>query len=651
MNNRNVCHIQGSYSILNKLFLYFNYVYEYIEKLNAKHIGLRCMSGIVAIVDRGRHVSSDLLRDLLDTMDYRGHDGQDSVTDGHIGFGHQHFYTTPEAVGERQPLVDDGYALTFDGRIDNRREIIHTLESLSGEESDARIIIELYKEHDGCSFLTDLVGAYAFALYDSYNEKVILARDKVGIRQLYYSVIDNEIIAASDIKSILRHPSVEIRINEGLLAEHLFDSVSTIGETFYEGIQYTIPGTYVTITQDGITHNRYWDPSELEGTLSGDSEQLVEIFLNKLERATKCRLRTRTNPGVMMSGGLDSTAIVAAIDRLGIDTVPTFTHIYTEDIGDWDGEVKRIAEMEERFGIHNEKLVIDDETVLKTPEIYSTPLVEGPIITPTQAITESLYDRAKQWNCTVLLTGRGGNRFDGSRFTYADLFLNRKYRTWLAHGRADDLSLAQLALWYTMAPILLNKITSIHNIHRANGEKDHESIYTESFIEQAQIRERANDNGDGVTFHSIEKQLAYNNHHYSNKNFWIAISRQTALNKGIQLRYPLLDSRIVEFFYAIPSEMWAQKGVKKNLFRSAFGDILPERVISQESNTDVNFDAMIHNDEQLIGMLRNSSNLVNNGVISPANLEQEIDAYRNEDRSVMDIWKLASIEMWLDTVV
>lgn len=456
------------------------------------------MTGIVVIVDRGGHVSSDLLRDLLATMDYRGHDGKDSITDGHIGFGHQHFYTTPKAVGERQPLVEDGYTLTFDGRIDNRREILQTLDSVSGEETDARIVIELYKEHGGCDFLTDLVGVYAFALFDSDHEKVILARDKVGVRQLYYSIIGDEIIAASDIKSILRHPSMEMRINEGLLAEHLFDRVSTMRETFYEDIHCIAPGTCTTISQDGITHNRYWDPSDLEGTLRGDSEQLVDIFLNKLDKATKCRLRTKTTPGVMMSGGLDSTALVATIDRLGIDPVPTFTHIYTEDIGDWDGEVNRIAEMEERFGIPNEKLVIDDETVLKTPEIYSDALVEGPIITPTQTITESLYDRANQYNCTVLLTGRGGNRFDGSRFTYADLFLHRKYRTWLSHGRADDLSISQLTLWYTMAPILLNNITSIHDIHRVNGEKDHESIYTDSFIERAQIRDGTNDNDDDI---------------------------------------------------------------------------------------------------------------------------------------------------------
>lgn len=608
------------------------------------------MTGIIVIVDRGGHVSSDLLRDLLATMDYRGHDGKDSITDGYIGFGHQHFYTTPKAVGERQPLVEDGYTLTFDGRIDNRREILQTLDSVSGEESDARIVIELYKEHGGCDFLTDLVGVYAFALFDSDHEKVILARDKVGVRQLYYSIIGDEIIAASDIKSILRHPSMEMRINEGLLAEHLFDRVSTMRETFYEDIHCIVPGTYTTITQDGITHNRYWDPSDLEGTLRGDSEQLVDIFLNKLDKATKCRLRTKTTPGVMMSGGLDSTALVATIDRLGIDPVPTFTHIYTEDIGDWDGEVNRIAEMEERFGIPNEKLVIDDETVLKTPEIYSDALVEGPIITPTQTITESLYDRANQYNCTVLLTGRGGNRFDGSRFTYADLFLHRKYRTWLSHGRADDLSIPQLALWYTMAPILLNNITSIHDIHRVNGEKDHESIYTDSFIERAQIRDGTNDNDDDITFHSIEKQLAYNNHHYSNKNFWIASSRQTALKKGIELRYPLLDSRVVEFFYAIPSEMWAQKGEKKHLFRSAFENTLPEPVITQKSNTDVDFDAMIYNDERLIDILGSSSNLVNHGIISPTNLEQEMEAYRNKDRSVMDIWKLASVEMWLDTV-
>ncbi len=609
------------------------------------------MSGLVAIVDRGGYVSSDLLQDLLATMEYRGHDGQDSVIDGHIGFGHQHFYTTPEAVGEQQPLVDDGYILTFDGRIDNRREILQTLESVSGSESDARIIMELYKEHDGCTFLTDLVGVYAFALYDSYNEKVILVRDRVGVRQLYYTVIGNEIIAASDIKSILCHPSVEVCINEGLLAEHVFDSISTVGETFYEGIQYILPGTYTTITQDGITHDRYWNPSDLEGTLRGDCEQLEEIFLNKLERATRCRLRTRTNPGVMLSGGLDSTAIIATIDRLGVDTVPTFSHIYTDAVGDWDGEIQRIAEMEEQFGIHNEKLVINDETALETPEIYSAPLMEGPIITPTQSITESLYDRAKQWNCTVLLTGRGGNRFDGSRFTYADLFLDRRYRAWLAHGQSDDLSLLQLALWYTVAPILLDKITSIHDIHRVSGEKDNTSIYTESVIEQAQMREETNGDGKDIAFNSIEKQLAYNNYHYSNKNFWIAISRQTALNKGIQLRYPFLDSRVVEFFFAIPSAMWAQRGVKKYLFRSAFEDILPKQVISQKSDANVNFDALIQNDQRLMDMLSDSSCLVDNGIISHVNLEQEIEAYREEKRSVMDIWKLVSIEMWLNTVV
>lgn len=252
------------------------------------------MSGIVAIIRRDDEVSHEELAGLLETLSYRGRDGTGSVAEGTVGLGFQRFQTLPEHRCAEQPIRDDDVSLVVDGRLDNREELLERLDG-DGEDpegpSDPELMLRAYRQW-GTDFLSHLVGPLALVLWDRERDRVLCARDKTGLRHLYYAQVGDEVVVASEISSIHSYAELAPAVNEGTVGRLLTDRLTTSGETFFDGVRKLEHGTYLSVTDDGVETTRYWSPSD--ASLDLDPEQSVGDELRaRLGKAVAARVTGR----------------------------------------------------------------------------------------------------------------------------------------------------------------------------------------------------------------------------------------------------------------------------------------------------------------------------------------------------------------------
>ena len=270
------------------------------------------MSGIVGIVNfDGAPIDRDVLTRLTESMTFRGPDAQQSVTDGHAGFGHTMLRTTHEAATETQPVTLDGKLwLTADARLDGRAELISQLgKTFATPPTDAELILHAYEAwKDDC--VKHLIGDFAFAIWDNTRDRLFCARDHLGVRQFYYSYSNNQFVFSNTLNCVRRHPQVSNKLNELAVGDFLvFGLNQDPATTIFSDIQRLPKAHTLVVSREGLRVRQYWTPAATPVRYKSDADY-IERFNELLTQAVEDRLRTQ-NAGILMSGGLDSSAIAA----------------------------------------------------------------------------------------------------------------------------------------------------------------------------------------------------------------------------------------------------------------------------------------------------------------------------------------------------
>ena len=240
------------------------------------------MSGIVGIWNLdGKPVEREVLARMSATMAHRGPDGEEMWIEGSVGFACQLFRVTPESEKETQPLVGrSGAVVVFDGRLDNREELLASLKNshrVSSSSPDPDLVLAAY-EVFGERLPERLVGDFALALFDSNRQQLLLARDVMGIRPLYYCRILDTFLFASEIKAFLAHPEVSTKPNDDTLANFFLANVRDPEMTFFEGISSLPPAHMAFLTPDALRTRRYWDFDSAGSIRLGSFGEYAEGF-------------------------------------------------------------------------------------------------------------------------------------------------------------------------------------------------------------------------------------------------------------------------------------------------------------------------------------------------------------------------------------
>src|SRR5437868_4928627 len=280
------------------------------------------MSGISGIWNLdGKPLSRDLLMRVADSLQHRGLDGTSSWHKGSIGLSANLLRVTPESVNEIQPTVhSSGCFMVFDGRIDNRHELIEQLKDSPEANSstpDSLLALFAYMQW-GKPFPARIVGDFALALFDSRSQELLLARDVLGIRPIYYYRDEKIFIFGSEIKAILAHPEVKTNPDERYLAVTMMGGMppNDLSLTHFENILSLPPSHSLVVAIGCQSQVKYWDFDVNHEIRYRDPKEYVDEFRNHLQQAVRRRLRSSYPVAITVSGGLDSSSIFCIAQKL-----------------------------------------------------------------------------------------------------------------------------------------------------------------------------------------------------------------------------------------------------------------------------------------------------------------------------------------------
>lgn len=613
------------------------------------------MSAIGGIINfNGAPVDAERLMQVGNTLQAYGPDGGFEVHQDSIGVVYRAFHTNHESRLERQPLVSpDGCILAWDGRLDNREELITLLhDDLQTPHSDSFIVMEAYRKW-GVSFPQRIIGDFAFSLWDSKSKTLILTRDPVGARLLFYYVDKNRLIWSSRLEALLEIRDIELEIDDEYVAGYLSLHPGE-GRTPYKNI-HAVPPAHLLVVRDGkVVCQRFWglDPDK-EIRYRSDREY-EEHFVDLFSEAVCTRLRASGPVWADLSGGLDSSSIVCVADEVlkrdsvqasGLETVSAvFDESSTSD------ERRFISIVEQKRGQHGHHFCESDHSLL------SESAFEGLRPMPNSLELWGEYHKAvrkkmRQRGARVLLTGIGGDELltassDPSP-ELGDLLVQGEFRD--LHQRLQVWSLAlkkpylNVLLKHCILPTLPRRVQRLHRRQRVKRF----SLLQPRFVKAFELYDRLLGPPDvfGCRLPSSRGQAS------------AFLSVRDVISSGhllawgpVDITYPFTHRPLVEFLQAIPPTQWIRPGQARSLLRRALQTYLPVEIAQRKgkgSTAETTLRAVVREWPRLRELLTHAL-VCERGYVNPNALKallDQPDVERNPES--LFLLRISFLELWL----
>jgi len=500
---------------------------------------------------------------------------------------------------DAQPLraASEGLVLVADCRLDNREELAERL-GIDAEAlatlADSALILRAYREWGGdCA--ERLLGAFAFALWDARKRELLIARDPMGERCVYYHHSEAVFVFATEIKALFAVEETPRRLSEREIGRHLmFQAPGVDGETFFEGVTFPFGGQTVRVGPQGaLETTTYWEPRADPVHIGRDEAYYVATYRRLLTEAVDCRIRRAiAPPALMLSAGFDSAAIAGvAQPRLAAQgrKLLAFSSVLPADYVGPHGCVRHWVEACRRVMPHLDVryFVQSDENVFSEFER----ICEASDAPPHNLhyLTDALYLRAAQAGARVMMDGFGGDLGLNPRLGNVLAHLLRQGRLLLfirefaAQLRAGDNTFRRLAI-DTTKQLIPDRIKRLKRMFRPPG---HARFIAPRFA--AELARSGAINVDDL-YLGPRPDLSLHDKMQSALRGWARNNRRLNANeaaaRGLELTRPLLDQRIVEFALAVPPEFWIKNGRPRYLARRALADVYPPQFQEREARQD-----------------------------------------------------------------
>ena len=392
------------------------------------------MCGIAGILELGggTRANATALREMCGIIAHRGPDDDGFYTDGAVGIGMRRL-SIVDVAGGHQPLSNEDGSLwiVFNGEIYNHlalREQLIARGHRYATHSDTETVIHLYEEY-GADCVRHLRGMFAFAIWNRNTKALFIARDRLGIKPLYYKLTAERLLFGSEIKAVLVHGGSRPEFNRAMLPEYLAFGYLSGAETFYAGIRKLLPGHTMTIGPEGKAEiHQYWDLDASQPHESRDESYYVHSYRELLEGAVNSHLMSDVPLGVFLSGGLDSSAVAALMTKIRREPVETFSVGYTEQKYSELPFAREVADhIQSR---HHEVLVSEQDFFGALPHLIWHE--DEPIVWPS-SISLYFVARLARERVTVVLTGEGADEtlagYSRYAFTLKNAGMDRAYRS------------------------------------------------------------------------------------------------------------------------------------------------------------------------------------------------------------------------------
>ena len=611
------------------------------------------MCGIAGILGPAdKLVSAAEIRSMCSVMVHRGPDDEGVHAGPGIGLGMRRLSIIDLETGRQPMRGEDGTVhVVANGEIYNFRELRRDLEARGHHfrsGSDTETIVHLYEEY-GVDCVEHLRGMFGLAIWDARRRQLVLARDRLGIKPLYWTTTTTGRLAfASELKCLLQLADVPRELNLESV-DHLFAALSTpSAESILAGVHKLEPA-HVLVARAGRAPvvRPYWDV-RFEPDRTRDEAQLVERLRELLDESVRLHMVSDVPLGAFLSGGVDSGAVVATMARLSDRPVNTFSIGFREPRYDESGEARRLAQ---QLGAEHRQLILDADALGVLDDIawhLDEPFGDSSAI-PTYMVSKLASEHVK-----VVLSGDGGD----------ELFAG--YDKYLKEGREQRLD---------RVPAPLRRLAGAVGDRMRDGWKGkrflrhHRLSGTERYLDSCRILDLEQRRAllhadaraqlrDDVARRDAESHLLEGGHWLSRAQYldlhrYLPLDVLTKVDRmsmahSIEVRVPLLDHKLVEFAATIPPEMQLRGGTTKHLFKRALHGILPEEVIHRPKR---GFAVPLGDWFRggLSGYVRDlllSDTSRDRRVVDPAYVEHLLrlnDAGRPMD---LPLWTLISFELW-----
>lgn len=619
------------------------------------------MGGVAGVLRRdGADADRSVVARMVAAMRHRGPDGATVMTRGPVALGHLALETTPDA---RQSVVGDalgGVWLVFDGRLDNRDEVAGALgvAAAGARVSDAALVLDAYSRW-GEQACAQLIGDFALTLWDERRRTLLCARDPLGIRSFYYHAGSSAFLWASEPQALFAHQAVTRRPNEGFLAECLASQPTSLDETVFADIRRLPAAHALIVSPQSLRVWRYWDPEPFERRGLTD-EAYAERFREVFERAVAARLRGAPAVGAHLSGGLDSSSVVAtALEvirqaRVEARTLHPFSMVFPGRSFD---ESAAISTLERHLGLRTERIdpsPIDVRCALERTSRYG----DLPDIPTGEPLFEKLLARTLAGGLRVVLTGLGGDQcLAGSPLWLADLVRSRQWATLrrALPGAVDRESVVEGFVHAGVLPLVPPRwrrgLRRIFRVRRAPA------WVARDFARRVNLDDRLSQPPlapvDGSYARADLKRLLTSG--------WEAVLKEqldrTAAWYGVEQRHPFYDRRVVELLLALPETQRQRPGRSKVVLRTAMRTRLPEAIVASETKADLG-ELFIEGMDQLGGArFFERSGIADAGWIDAARVRQMSRQAHQAGRAsafaglLFPLWMIMSVEHWFRAII
>ncbi len=623
------------------------------------------MSGIVGIWNLdGKPVEPELLARMSATMAHRGLDGEAMWIEGPVGLACQLFRVTPESEKETQPLVDSrGIVLVFDGRLDNREELLASLRDsykISSSSPDPALVLSVYEEF-GDRLPERLMGDFALGLFDPKRQQLLLARDAIGIRPLYYHRVRNTFLFASEIKAILAHPDVSPRPNDDMLAEFLITNVHDQNMTFFEDV-FSLPPAYMAVlTVQGFTKRRYWDFDSAGRIRLGSFDEYAVAFRHLFEQAVRRRLRSAHPVAVSVSGGLDSSSILCVAETLarreiGIPSIRGVS--YTSKERSPSDERAFLIEIEKKYGSSIYQIPLASTGSMEGSEQVVSH-VETPMLIEQWSDLHTFLRTIQRRGARVVLTGHWGDQVIFPQQYLVDLFRRLAWREVRTHLHEYSRWLTDLDPRYFRRRFLMDLIKQhvprrFHPFLRWLRVK-RDPPWCSKALHRRACQCAWKRGGNGWTPSSAHARSLYETARSTHHVHCMEWENKVASMHGMEMAFPFLDRDLLSFLMAIPGEVLTPNGIPKGLLRAAMAGVLPEAILLRRGKADFTHlvnEAVEHDFPWIVRTVESEGEAVKRGYVSRDVLKKSLDRLegRIQGATCEVAWTLSDLlglELWL----
>lgn len=622
------------------------------------------MCGIVGKISAGSGVSTELITRMNGCAVHRGPDDSGVFVDGNIGFGHRRLSILDPSPAGHQPMAtgDRRYWIVYNGEIYNFWDIRSELEH-SGYKfetrTDTETVLAAYREW-GPSCLKRFNGMFAMAIWDTQERMLFLARDRMGIKPLYYSSDGTSVVFASEMKAIVSDPSVKRELSPVAVRNFFSFGHSVAPDTIFSNVKKLMPGHHMMCRDRGngvleVRTEQYWAVPEPNAGKDEGEEYYVAKTREMLEDSVRRRMLADVPVGAFLSGGIDSSAVVGLMQSMSPTPVRTFTVGFKSDDTGYN-ELDAARSTSDHFGTDHTELMVGHEDVVDAMDRlafhYDEPYADAASL-PTLLVSKLAKSRVQ-----VVLSGEGADEiFGGYRRYLAEKYMARI--GWMTSMFSSSLArrVLRMSAGSSRSKRLLRGIGYGDPVRRYAGwfqvfsDEAQEQMLAPSLVNQM----------DGVDSTDVYRRVflpgngdVVNSLLYVDQKTWLPDTYLEKLDKatmavGLEGRVPFLDHELVEFAATIPAKYKIKGRRTKHILKESVKDLLrPETLSKSKHGFAVPYPVWFRGPlrdfvaDTLLGQTARSRGLFNLQVV-----EQMIEKQRlGQETHYRQLWLLMAFELW-----